>query len=67
MKGYCLKCRKMREMKNEKNTIMKNGRPAVQGEGVKCGTKMMKIVSATLKNKKKNRGTRKNKTASKKK
>lgn len=66
MNAYCLKCRKMREMKSAKSVTMKNGRPAMKGVCVKCGTKMMKIVSGTAKKSKKSRGTRKRKTASKK-
>ena len=73
MNAYCLKCRKTCEMKSGKNTTLKNGRSAVKGVCVKCGTKMMKFVSGNTKNAKKSRsvrksrGTRKRKTASKKK
>lgn len=43
MEAYCVKCREKREMKNVKVVIMKNKRPATQGECVECGTKMFKI------------------------
>jgi RNase P subunit RPR2 len=43
MKGYCVKCKAKREMKNEKAVTMKNGRKAVKGVCSKCGTKMFKI------------------------
>jgi RNase P subunit RPR2 len=43
MQAYCMKCRKMREMKNTKSIIMKNKRPATQGICIVCGTKMFRI------------------------
>lgn len=43
MTAYCMKCRAKREMKNARSVIMKNGRPATQGECVECGTKMYRI------------------------
>jgi len=43
MLAYCMKCRTKREMKNLKNIIMKNKRPAVQGVCPTCGTKMFRI------------------------
>ena len=42
--GRCMKCKENREMKNAKETIMKNGMKAMKGECVKCGTKMFKII-----------------------
>ncbi len=45
-KGYCVKCRTSREMKNAKAITMKNGRPATQGVCPVCGTKMFKIGKA---------------------
>jgi len=41
--GYCVKCKDKREMKNEKDVTMKNGRKAKKGECPTCGTKMFKI------------------------
>jgi hypothetical protein len=41
--AYCLKCRTKREMKDEKQITMKNGKPATQGVCPTCGTKMFKI------------------------
>ena len=43
MQAYCVKCKEKRDMKNVKVVLMKNKRPAVQGECVECGTKMFKI------------------------
>jgi hypothetical protein len=43
MQAYCLKCRTNREMANEKQVTMKNGRPATQGRCPVCGTTMYKI------------------------
>jgi Domain of unknown function (DUF5679) len=41
--GYCVKCKKKREMKGEKQITMKNGRNAISGTCSVCGTKMFKI------------------------
>lgn len=41
--GYCVKCKNKREMKGERQIIMKNGRPATTGTCTVCGTKMFKI------------------------
>ena len=41
--AYCLKCRAKREMKDEKATALKNGRPATQGTCPVCSTKMFRI------------------------
>lgn len=46
MEGYCVKCREKREMKEVKEVETKNGRNALQGGCVVCGTKMMRFVSA---------------------
>jgi hypothetical protein len=43
MEGYCVKCKAKREMKDEKQVTMKNGRPATQGICTVCNTKMFKI------------------------
>ncbi len=41
--GYCVKCKKKQEIKNEKKVTLKNGKPATKGECPKCGTKMFRI------------------------
>lgn len=41
--AYCVKCKKKREMKGEKQIIMKNGRNAISGTCSVCSTKMFKI------------------------
>ncbi len=43
MQAYCVKCRAKREIKNPRNIIMKNKRPATQGVCPVCGTKMFRI------------------------
>ncbi|MDD5348349.1 MAG: DUF5679 domain-containing protein [Candidatus Omnitrophica bacterium] len=43
-KGYCVKCKGMKEMKDEKQVTMKNGRAAVKGKCPSCGTGMYKIL-----------------------
>ena len=45
MTGYCMKCKATREMKEVKDVVMKNGRPASSGECATCKTKMFKIKS----------------------
>lgn len=42
--GYCMKCRQKRELKNENQTTLKNGRPAIEGQCSVCGTKVVKLV-----------------------
>ncbi|MBR9676037.1 hypothetical protein GOV05_03450 [Candidatus Woesearchaeota archaeon] len=41
--GRCMKCQEQREIKDATQVTMKNGRPAITGTCVKCGTKMFKI------------------------
>jgi len=41
--GFCVKCRKKKEMKDAKSTTMKNGRPATKGICPTCGTKIFRI------------------------
>jgi Domain of unknown function (DUF5679) len=41
--AYCVKCKTKRDMKNEKQVTMKNGRNATSGICSVCGTKMFKI------------------------
>ncbi len=43
MQAYCMKCRKKVEIKNPKSIIMKNKRPATQGECPDCSTKVFRI------------------------
>lgn len=43
-KGYCVKCKEKREMKDTKEVTMKNGRKAMKGKCVTCGTGMYKIL-----------------------
>jgi hypothetical protein len=47
-KAYCVKCRKKREMKNEKEVTIKGKgkvkRRAAQGVCPVCGTKMFKFL-----------------------
>lgn len=45
MEAYCVKCKAKKEMKDPKEIVMKNGRPATQGVCPDCGTKMFKIGS----------------------
>ena len=47
--AYCVKCKKTREMKGEKQIIMKNGRNAISGTCSVCGTKMFKIGGGSVK------------------
>ena len=46
MQAYCFKCHVKREIKDPKAVTMKNGRPAVQGVCLVCGTKMFRIVKS---------------------
>jgi hypothetical protein len=41
--GYCFKCKIKKEMANPTETRTKNGKIAVTGSCVTCGTKMFKI------------------------
>lgn len=43
MIGYCMKCKKKREMLNPKK-VVKSGRKFGTGTCKKCGTKMFKIL-----------------------
>ena len=42
--GYCMKCKKKQAIKDAKDVVMKNGKPAKQGPCSVCGTKVFKIV-----------------------
>ncbi len=43
-KGYCVKCKAKKEMKDEQKVTMKNGRLAMKGKCPDCGTGMYKIL-----------------------
>ncbi len=43
-KGYCVKCKASKEMKDTENVTMKNGRKAMKGKCTDCGTGMYKIL-----------------------
>lgn len=43
VEGYCVKCKKKREIKNAKNVTLKNKKPAVSGVCPVCGTKIFRI------------------------
>lgn len=42
--GYCVKCRAKKEFVDAQEVKMKNGRPALKGKCVDCGTGMYKIL-----------------------
>ena len=42
--GYCVKCKSNKEMKNEQQVTLKNGRQAVKGKCPDCGTSMFRIL-----------------------
>ena len=43
IKGYCVKCRVTREIKDAKRVTLKNGKPAWKGKCPVCGTGMFRI------------------------
>ena len=43
LEAYCVKCKTKREIKNPKETTMKNGRPAVKGTCSVCNCKVFRI------------------------
>ena len=43
MQGYCFKCKSIKEIKDSKEVIMKNGRKATKGSCPDCSTIMFKI------------------------
>lgn len=45
VEGYCVKDKKMVEIKNPAKIIMKNGKPATQGTCPVCGSKVTRIGS----------------------
>lgn len=42
---YCVKCKKKTEMKEAQQVTMKNGKPALKGQCVVCGTTVNAILS----------------------
>lgn len=42
--GYCVKCKKKVEMKDEKEVTWKNGVKALKGICTECGTKVCRIL-----------------------
>ncbi|HEX9917049.1 MAG TPA: DUF5679 domain-containing protein [candidate division Zixibacteria bacterium] len=44
MQAYCLKCKSKKEMKDEEQVTLKNGRKAIKGKCPACGTGMFKIL-----------------------
>ena len=42
--GFCVKCKKKREMKDAKEVVMKNKRRAMKGKCPECGTGMYRIL-----------------------
>ena len=42
--GYCVKCKGKKEMKDEQQVTLKNGRLAVKGKCPACGTSMFRIL-----------------------
>jgi len=45
MTGYCLKCKKIKEMKDEDIVTTKNGKSMAKGICPDCGTKICKMLS----------------------
>jgi hypothetical protein len=43
-KGYCVKCKASKEMKDSETVTMKNKRQAMKGKCTDCGTGMYKIL-----------------------
>jgi len=44
VQGRCMKCKKQVDIKNGKETVMKNGMKAIKGECPACGTKVFRIL-----------------------
>ncbi len=44
--AYCMKCRRKVEIRNPRQIILKNRRPATQGVCPRCGTKVFRIGKA---------------------
>jgi hypothetical protein len=43
---YCVKCKAKNELKDAQKVIMKNGKPALKGQCVVCGTMVNAILSS---------------------
>lgn len=43
LQAYCFKCRGKVEIKNPKETTLKNGRPATEGVCPKCETRVFRV------------------------
>ncbi len=43
IEAYCVKCKTKREIKDAKQTLMKNNRPAIRGTCSECGSKVFRI------------------------
>lgn len=46
MKAYCFKCKKLQEIKNPVQVVLKNGRHAVKGVCPVCGSKLSRMGKA---------------------
>ena len=46
MEAYCVKCKAKREIKDGKEVVLKNGRPAMKGTCPVCGTKIMRFLKS---------------------
>ena len=44
LRGYCVKCRAKKVMKDAREVAMKNGRLAAKGTCSHCGTRMFKFL-----------------------
>ena len=44
MEAYCVKCKAKKEIKDEQEVTMKNGRKALKGQCPDCGTGMYRIM-----------------------
>jgi hypothetical protein len=44
--GYCVKCKKKRDMVGAVETVLKNAKRAMKGKCSVCGTGMMKFLPA---------------------
>ena len=42
--AYCVKCKSKRNMNDEQQVTLKNGRKALKGKCSECGTSMFKIM-----------------------
>ncbi len=47
LEAYCVKCRKKVAIKNAKDVLLKNGKPATKGECPECSTGVFRIGSGS--------------------